>query len=264
MNSALDAALSAIDYKRAPRAQEGAPTPIFILGMPRSGTTLIERLLSAHPDVAAGGELDYMRGPLTWAHGAMTGATFPAALMGLTSQQLDALAGPYTRRLSLLARGRRFVTDKTPSNYNLLGPLALLFPGARFIHARRDPMDTCFSILQYPFEDRSAHTFDQVLLAQQYRHYQRLMARWERDLPGRFLTVDYERLVEAPDREAERLFEHCGLSWNPLFLEPPTTMAVRTFSADQVRKPIYRTSVGGWRPFADALRTLELGLSAEP
>jgi hypothetical protein len=126
-------------------------------------------------------------------------------------------------------------------------------------------MDTCFSILQYPFDDRSPHTCDMGLLAYAYARYVRLMERWQELLGDEFISVEYERLVEFPEAEARRVFEHCGLEWDRAYLEfhLENGAAVRTFSSTQVRRPIYRTSVGAWREFSDALAPLERALEAE-
>jgi hypothetical protein len=240
------------------------PTPIFILGMPRSGTTLLEQLLAGHPDVAAGGELDYTRRPLRRAIEHQTGCPFPLGFEAISAPDMTSMAQAYAQRLSLIGKGSRHVTDKTPGNFHVLGLLRVLFPQGSIVHVARDPMDTCFSILQYQFDDRSPHTCDVDLLAYVYARYRRLMKRW-RDLFGDdFVTVEYERLVESPALEARRVFEHCGLEWNDSYLEfHRAGTAVRTFSASQVRRPIYQSSVGAWREFADELAPLRRALQFE-
>ena len=156
------------------------------------------------------------------------------------------------------------MTDKTPGNYHVLGLLRLLFPQGKIVHIARDPMDTCFSILQYPFDDRSPHTCDVDLLAYVYARYRRLMHRWQDLFGGEFITVEYERLVESPGSEARRVFEHCGLEWSDAYLEfHRGGGAVRTFSAPQVRRPIYQSSVGAWREFADELAPLRRALQSQ-
>jgi len=260
----LESAFTQAAFAAAARADQVEPVPIFVLGMPRAGTTLVEQLLAAHPQVAAGGELDYMRGPLRRAVEHETGRPFPEGFAALPAALVNALARAYARRLRLAGNESRYVTDKTPGNFHLLGLLRVLFPQGRIVHVARDPMDTCFSILQHPFDDRSPHTSDMELLAYVYARYARLMERWQALFAGEFLTIQYERLVESPAVEARRVFEHCGLEWDDAYLDLHRSgAAVRTFSTTQVRRPIYRSSVGAWREFADALAPLRRALESE-
>jgi hypothetical protein len=174
------------------------------------------------------------------------------------------MAQAFARRLHLVGEGARYVTDKTPGNYHVLGLLRVLFPRCRIVHVLRDPMDTCFSMLQYPFDDRSPHTCDMELLAHVYARYLKLMNHWREMLGDEFITVAYERLVAAPATEARRLFEYCELEWDDSYLEVERGRnPVRTFSTTQVRRPIYTSSVGAWRPFADALTPLREALERE-
>jgi tetratricopeptide (TPR) repeat protein len=260
----LDAAFTEDAFRRAARAEPIEPCPIFILGMPRSGTTLVEQLICAEPGVAPGGELHYMRGPLRHALERETGRPFPAGFDELRAPALNALAAKFARRIGLISRGCTLVTDKTPGNYHLLGLLRILFPNGKIIHVARDPVDTCFSILQYQFEDRSPHTCDIDLLAYSYGRYVQQMRRWQELFGSEFITVQYERLVASPNEEARRIFEFCGLAWNDSYLEAARAgAAVRTFSATQVRRPIYKSSVGAWRRYATALQPLVRALERE-
>ena len=259
----LEGAFTREAFAAVEHADPIEPSPIFVLGMPRSGTTLVERLLAAHPDVAAGGELNYMRGPLRRAVEQATGRPFPQGFAGLARPQLCTLATAFERRLQLIGRGARYVTDKTPGNYHLLGLLRVLFPSGKIIHVARSPMDTCFSILQHPFDDRSPHTCDMELLGYVYGRYRRLMRRWEELFGTEFVTVEYERLVSSPAVEARRLYEFCGLEWRDAYLDLQRAgTAVRTFSSAQVRRPIYRSSIEAWREFAAELAPLRSALDA--
>ncbi len=260
----LESAFTKDAFASIERADAVEPTPIFVLGMPRSGTTLLERLLAGHPDVAAGGELDYMRRPLRRAIEHQTGCPFPVKFESIARPELTAMARRYAKQLGLIGKGSPYVTDKTPGNFHVLGLLRALFPQAGIVHVARDPMDTCFSILQYQFSDRSPHTCDVELLAYVYARYLRLMSRWVELFAKEFITIEYELLVESPALEARRVFEHCGLGWNDAYLEfHRSDFAVRTFSAPQVRRPIYQSSVGAWREFADDLAPLRDALQAE-
>ena len=260
----LESQFTVENFAAAARAEPVKPMPLFILGMPRSGTTLVERLLSAHPQVAAGGELDYMRRVMRRRASALTGEPFPAGWTKLSRDGLTSLARGFAERLAMVDSTRTHVSDKTPGNYHLLGFLRVLFPAAPIVHVVRDPMDTCFSILQYPFDDRSPHTSDMRLLAYVYARYVRLMQRWGELCVGQFVTVLYESLVAAPAQQSQRMFEHCGLEWRDEYLDfHRSAAAVRTFSATQVREPVHDRSVGAWREFAEVLEPLRNALREE-
>jgi tetratricopeptide (TPR) repeat protein len=263
--SRIAAAFTGTSLARSARAAPIDPTPIFVVGMPRSGTTLLEQIIAAHPDVAAGGELDFVNGPLRGQLERLTGKPFPFGFETLSSEHLDTLAGSYGRRIAAIARGRRFVTDKTPGNYHVLGLLRVLFPDAPIIHMRRDPMDTCFSILQQPFGEGSPHTCDLGLLGFAYRNYVSQMAKFDELLPGEFLTVDYEALVVAPEDVGRQVFQHCGLRWRSRYLDfNDDPSPVQTFSALQVRQPINDASIGAWRRYGKALAPLATALDLQP
>lgn len=260
----IEAALDAGTFDRAPCASPGTPAPLFIVGMPRSGTSLVEQLLAADPGVAAGGEINHARGPLTRAVERLTGRPFPDGTGELTAGQMQALAAGFTTRLVAMAGGKAIVTDKTPGNFHLLGFLARLFPTARVVHVARDPMDTCFSILRQPFAEASPHTCDMELLAYVYGRYDRLMRHWARWRPESFMTVRYEDLVTDPGAECRRLFEYCGLAWNDEYLDASRRAGpVRTFSAEQVRQPIHTHSIASSGRHAALLAPLQDALQRE-
>ena len=257
----IEAAISELRFDALERASIITPTPIFILGMPRSGTTLVERLLAAHPKVTAAGEIDYMRRVMRRSIEQRTRQPFPQGFGALQRPVIDELAKSFGRRLQIMAQGSPFVTDKTPGNYHLLGWLRVLFPAGRVIHVTRDPMDTCFSILQYPFDERSPHTCDIELLAYSYARYRALMKHWQALIGDEFIEVAYEDVVNDPSVHAARIYAHCGLEWRDEYLDPDSTTApVRTFSAMQVRAPIYKSSVGVWRAYEKHLEPLREAL----
>ncbi len=260
----LESAFTKEAFAAARRADPTEPSPIFIMGMPRSGTTLMEQIVAEHPAVAAGGELDYMRRSLRRAVERLTGLPFPSGFETIPAADMNSMASAFAKRLSLTGRGSRHVTDKTPGNFHVLGLLRVLFPVGRIIHVTRDAMDTCFSVLQYQFDDQSPHTCDVELLAYAFARYLRMMSRWLEIFGNEFVSVEYERLVESPIVESRRIFGFCGLEWNDSYLEfHRARTPVRTFSATQVRQPIYRTSVGAWREFADELAPLRRALQRE-
>ncbi len=231
--------------------------PILIVGMPRSGTTLVEQILSSHPAVAAGGELTYWpdlrRGPL--------GGNESAAVAGR-------LAGDYLTRLSGISADAARVTDKMPFNYEQLGLIRQVLPRAFIVHCRRHPVDTCLSIYTTHFRARLADRGDLVF---QYRQYARLLAHWRSVLPaGRFFEIDYETLVADPEHATRQLIAFCGLEWDDACLAPHRNRrSVATASLWQARQPIYQRSVARWRhyePWLGELRDLlpPAGLAAPP
>ncbi len=262
---ALESAFTLENMSQARGAPGVLPAPIFVLGQPRSGTTLIEQVVSQHPDVVAGGELEYMREVLRPALQQVTGKPFPEGWHLLKPEQFRDLGLGYSSRLRALSNEKPWVTDKSPGNFHLIGLLPFLFPNGKIIHVRRDPMDNCFSILQQPFLDRSPHTYDINLMAYAYARYQRLMNLWQRAFPDRIHTVQYEDFVANSEAEGRRLLEACGLEWNPSFLDfhRRTKSAVHTFSATQVRQAVHSESVGAWRKYERALEPLRKALVAE-
>ncbi len=241
-------------------ADSGEPCrkPIFILGMPRSGTTLVEQLLAAHPEVAGGGEM----GTLGEVVVAETGASSDE----LDRERLRRMGRLYLDRVSAIAPEARRITDKMPGNFVLIGMIRLMLPGASIIHVRRDPVDTCLSCFSKLFTRGQPFTNDLSELGRYYRSYRALMAHWRWVLPpGTILDVDYEDLVSDFKPQAARILDHCGLAWSPQCLAfDKVDRPVRTASAAQVRQPIYGTAVGRGRrygallqPLLDALGELE-------
>jgi tetratricopeptide (TPR) repeat protein len=225
-------------------------TPIFIIGMPRSGTTLVEQILSSHPRVAAGGEMMFWlrRGPVSEDSGPQ----------GLSPAIIRGLADDYRAELSQIAPGAARVTNKMPQNYMRIGLIHLVFPRARIIHCRRHPVDTCLSIYFTYFSHRMGFASDRSDLVFEYCQYQRLMAQWRSVLPSEcFLDVDYEELVADRDTWARRLVKFCGLDWDEACAHPERNQrAVATASLWQARQPVYRSSVARWRRYEPWLREL--------
>lgn len=214
--------------------------PIFILGMPRSGSTLVEQILAGHPAVSAGGELTAFRDVAAARLGA------PEAVRGFDSTALRALGGAYLERTQPNRPGASRVTDKMPGNFHFLGLIRLALPNARIIHTVRDPVDTCVSCFTTLFLDGHQYTNDLGELGRYYRAYERLMGHWRRVLPpGAMLEVRYEEVVADLEGQARRILDYCGLDWDPACLDfPRAERAVWTASAGQVRRPLYAGSVG--------------------
>lgn len=233
------------------RAQdEPSPLPVLIIGMPRSGTTLAEQVLSRHPAVGAGGELDF------WAR-------HEPALVGHPGGPPDPAAGraaakAYIDHLKELAPGARCVTDKLTTNFLRLGTIHRLLPQARIIHCRRNALDTCVSVYFTRFAGSHCYSYDLEDLAFYYEQYRRLMAHWRTVLPAdRFHEVDYEAMVTEPERTIRELVAFCGLAWSPDCLDSSAgERAIRTASKWQVRQPIYTSSVQRWRHYEPYLGPL--------
>jgi tetratricopeptide (TPR) repeat protein len=242
------------DYFRL-HAELGASDekPVFIIGMPRSGTTLVEQILSSHPLVAAGGEMRFWlrRGP-AWENSGPD---------GLSQAAVGGLSDDYRAELLKIAPDAARVTNKMPHNFMWIGLIHLVFPRARIIHCRRHPVDTCLSIYFTYFSQRQTFASDRGNLVFEYRQYQRLMDHWRAVLPSDcFLDVDYEALVADRDAWARRLVDFCGLDWDDVCLHPEDNRrTVNTASLWQARQPVYRSSVARWRryePWLGELREL--------
>ncbi|AKC88373.1 hypothetical protein WQ53_12060 [Pseudoxanthomonas suwonensis] len=245
--------------------EAAGPVPIFVVGMPRSGTTLLERLLAAHPQVADAGELRDFVCQLRWCCDRAGGPHPDAGLMAASEGIDPALLGRrYMEHAAWRADGRACFIDKLPSNFLVTGPIAAALPQARIIHMVRDPMDSCFSNLKALFADAYPHSYSQEEMARHYLRYRGLMAHWERAFPGRILEVRYEALVADPEAEARRVLGFCGLQWTPEVLGDRARKGmVGTASTVQVREPIHGRYLGQWRRYARHLVPLQEALARD-
>ena len=238
--------------------------PIFVLGMPRSGTTLVEQILASHARVHGAGELKTFNEVVDSVHGPDGAALlFPDFVPALEAAQIRAIGARYLAQIRELALGSPHITDKMPSNYYFAGLIHLALPNARIIHTVRDPIDTCISCFSKLFTAAQSHTYDLGELGRYYRRYQGLMAHWRRVLPaGRILDVRYEDVVADLEGQARHIIAHCGLEWDPRCLAfHATERPVRTASATQVRRPIYGSAIGRWRVYQEFLGPLLTELS---
>lgn len=243
---------------KAPELGRCDATPVLILGMPRSGTTLVEQIVSMHPEVGAGDELHFWneRGP-AWHVSGVAGNQ----KQFVAKEFLAKAAADYLRVLREISPRAARVTDKMPFNFLWAGLIHLAFPRAIIIHCRRAPVDTALSIHQTHFHPGMAFPTGGAELVAYFRDYQRLIAHWKRVLPpDRFIEVDYEELTRAPEPVIRRIVAACGLAWHDACLRPESNpRAVRTPSKWQTRQPIYRTSIARWRryePWLGPLRAL--------
>ncbi len=250
----------------AAKADHDSDRPVFILGMPRSGTSLVEQILASHPAVFGGGELqDIPRIAASLAGWLKTDTPFPECVTSLTTEMCNGMARGYLDHLTALSGDARHVTDKMPSNFLYLGLIAQLFPRARVIHCVRDPMDTCLSCY---FQDlvgtENTYCYDLQDLGMYYRQYERLMAHWREVLDIPMLEVSYEALVDDQARLTRELLEFCGLPWDEQCLRFNETQRFSaTASYDQVRRPLYSQSVQRWRHYAAHLGPLQQALAGE-
>jgi tetratricopeptide (TPR) repeat protein len=240
--------------------------PIFIVGMPRSGTTLIEQILASHPKVFGAGELREM-GNLAARMSGPGATTFPESVADASGDDLRRIGASYVRAVRRMSGEAERITDKMPGNFSLAGLIHLALPNARIIHACRDPRDTAFSCFSLLFSGALEFTYDLAELGRYYRAYLALMAHWRDTLqPGVMLDVQYEEVVRDLEGQARRIVAHCGLAWDDACLSfHKTERPVLTASAAQVRQPIYQSSIGRWRQHADRLQPLlrELGPMSE-
>ena len=237
-----------------PRAKWGdsQARPIFIVGMPRSGTTLVESLVAAHSAVSPGGEMpmmDDIAGKLGMLHTPTT--DFLNKMMTLTRADITKMAIGYLSGAHQIAgAGRRF-TDKLPHNFMNVGLIFLFFPNAKIIHCRRHPVDTCVSIFTNGMTPAHNHyKTDLAVLGRYYRHYLELMDYWDELFPGRIHHVHYEDVVSNTELCARAMVTHLGLDWEDGVLSRQNSQkSVKTLSAWQVRQPVYSSSMGKWRRF---------------
>ncbi|MBL1218301.1 MAG: sulfotransferase family protein [Planctomycetes bacterium] len=246
------------------RSDNDSPMPIFIVGMPRSGTSLVEQILASHPDVHGAGELeDFARLAIGLGTRYNLPTPYPACVRSLTDEQANELAAHHLARLSDISNASPRVTDKLPHNFSHIGLISRLFPGAKIIHCVRHPVDVCLSCYATPLSP--AHNYSNRLthLAQAYSQYRRLMDHWHAALDDtEILDVEYEAVVADQEGWTHRLLEFCDLPWHDECMRFYETKRVtRTASMDQVNQPIYTSSVHRYKNFEKHLGPLIDGLA---
>ncbi len=248
------------------RPKHGSPSsrPVFVVGMPRSGTTLAEQIISRHPEAAAGGELKalpLMATSLGFGSGGDP-KQFAKRLARLTPSEARAFADRYLGELDRISASAKRVTDKMPGNFMHLWLIALLFPNARVIHCRRDPLDNCVSCFTNPLKDHiHGYAADPATLGAYYREYSALMDHWREVVSLPIHELPYERMIESPEEQSRALVDFIGLPWDPACLTPQdSARPIYTLSMTQVREPIHSRSVGRWRNYDRHLGPLKAAL----
>lgn len=233
--------------------------PVFIVGMPRSGSTLVEQILSSHPQVHGAGEVKFLSRNLHALRDRFPSLSrYPAMVGEMDQEQFEGMAANYLANLGAGAGEATRITDKLLTNYYFVGLIHLLFPNARIINTRRDPVDTCLSAFTKLFKDDMPHSYDLGELGRYHVMYERLMDHWNAVLPkGVMTTVVYEDVVKDTEKAAKDIIKFIGLPWDDKCLEfYKSDRPVKTASVAQVRKPIYTTAVERWRKYGDGLQPL--------
>jgi hypothetical protein len=240
------------------------PDPIFIVGLPRSGSTLIEQILASHSKVEGTQELAIVQqivGNLRGRDPDLNNPRYPRILLQMQPEEFRTLGAQYLAASGIYRSGKPFFIDKMPNNFRHLGLIHLMLPNARIIDARREPMACCFSNLKQLFANGQEFTYGIEDIARYYRTYLELMRHWDRVLPGRVLRVYHEDVVDDLESNVRRLLDFCGLEFEPACIEfHKTVRSVRTASSEQVRQPLYREGLDQWKHFEPWLKPLKNAL----
>ncbi|MGC2462531.1 MAG: sulfotransferase [Steroidobacteraceae bacterium] len=240
--------------------------PIFIVGLPRAGSTLIEQILASHSKVEGTMELADIPRLVQHLQGRDPDDSmprYPGVLADLSADQLKGFGEKYIADTQVYRSGKRFFIDKNPNNFRHIGLIHLMLPNAKIIDARREPMACCFSNFKQLFAAGQEFTYSLEDIGRYYRSYVELMAHWERVLPGKILRVEYEDVVEDLEGDVRRILDFCGLEYEPQCIEfYKTERSVRTASSEQVRQPIFREGLDQWRNFEPFLGPLKAALGS--
>jgi tetratricopeptide (TPR) repeat protein len=236
--------------------------PVFILGMPRSGTTLVEQILASHPQVFAAGEIEAFLSGMIDCAARRKMADTPEAFAGLPDEGLKALGEDYLARTRPMAPGSARIVDKSLQSFRFAGLIHLALPEARFISVKRNPMDACLSCFTKLFVSELPYTYDLGELGRYFKGYEKLTNHWKKVMPkGVLIEVQYEDVVDDLETQARRIVAHAGLDWDPACLDFHTTdRPVRTASLMQVRQPIYTSAVNRWKTYEKHLVPLQQSL----
>jgi len=236
-------------------------TPIFILGMPRSGTSLVEQILASHPDVFGAGELKDLSNLTNKICAAGSSRKFPAGIADLDSEALEDLGKQYIAGIRNHSPDAKYITDKMPPNFFRIGLIRVILPNARIIHCTRDPMDNCLSLFKCYFSEGHTYSYDMTELGCYYNLYLDLMEYWRNTLPGFIYDQSYERLVADQEYQTRQLLDYCNLPWDDACLDfHKTRRKVGNASNAQFRRPIYKDSVNLWKRYEQQLEPLSTAI----
>ncbi|MBF0358327.1 MAG: tetratricopeptide repeat protein [Magnetococcales bacterium] len=236
-------------------------SPIFIVGMMRSGSTLIEQILSSHPDVYGAGELSIVKRIVLQKMSSRLLSMIPHFISRMSMEDVLKMGEEYISQIREIDPDSRYIIDKMPINFLNVGIIKLMLPNAKIIHSVRSPEDTCLSIFRTKFTGVHNYAYELTELGQYYRLYSEMMAHWNRVFPGVVYSVNYEKLTADQEGETRKLLEFCQLDWSDKCLDfQKTVRSVKTASSAQVRQPMYKSSVGGWRKFEKQLQPLRAAL----
>jgi tetratricopeptide (TPR) repeat protein len=240
------------------------PDPIFILGLPRAGSTLLEQILASHSQVEGTQELPDIQGLVLDLQGRdvdLDNPRYPSALLDLKAEDLRRMGEKYLSDTQIYRKGQPLFIDKMPNNFRHIGLIHLMLPNAKIIDARREPMACCFSNLKQLFAQGQEFTYSVDDIARYYRSYLQLMRHWDEALPGRVLRVQHEDVVDDLEGNVRRMLDYCGLEFDAACLDfHKTERSVRTPSSEQVRQPIFRESLDQWRKYEPWLAPLKAAL----
>ncbi|TLU66912.1 tetratricopeptide repeat protein [Thalassotalea litorea] len=241
----------------------GNMQPVFIVGMPRSGTSLTEQILASHSQVFGAGELGFINDLMKQAE-QQTQTRYPYCLTKLSTQSLTHLGQTYKQRITQTFGEHPVVIDKNPLNYNFIGFIKAILPDAKFIYCKRQAMDNCVSIFKLPFDDNQSYAHDLSGLGHYYREHQALMTIWQQQFSDDMLQIDYENMVMDQQQQTQNLMDFLGLDYEDATDEfYKTERIVMTPSAEQVRQPIYTSSVNNWQKYGDAVLPLAEALQID-
>ena len=243
------------------------PKPIFILGMPRSGTSLCEQILASHSEVSGGGELQYLVDISEIGNTVNTNLEtlnlYRNKINSIDAHTLKNKSEEYIDKLKKISAQHKFVTDKMPHNFILIGFIKILFPNAKIIYCKRDPMDNCFSLFTHKFVDKShGYCYNQKTLGKYYNLHMKLMNYWLKIFKDEIYVLNHENLVEDQEKYSKEIVKYCELEWEPGCLEfYKTKRQVKTASNEQVREPINKNSIAAWKKYEDLLGPLKRSLN---
>ena len=240
--------------------------PVFIIGMPRSGTTLVEQILASHPQVFGADELMVLTDLVNAISPKVSTGNYPECVADLDADMFESMGSDYVDKVRGYAKDADHIIDKMPQNFIYVGLIKKILPNAKIIHCTRNPMDNCLSLFKNYFTIKGSHkySYDMVELGRYYNLYLDLMAHWERVLPGFMCTLKYDEMVADQENQTRRLLEFCGLPWDEACLSfHKTERRVKTASFMQVRQPMYKDSVELWKQYEKQLEPLRMAISGE-